>query len=143
MPRKIMIVEDHDAVRKSLKEWLECALPDYTILDVGSGEEALQAARAEGMCLIVMDIGLPGINGLQATRQIKAFLPDVPIVILSIHEDEAYRADAIASGVSAYVPKRLMRTRLLPTLRGLLPAQKARAEPGSGVAPSLRGGQGR
>jgi DNA-binding NarL/FixJ family response regulator len=67
-----------------------------------------------------MDIRLPGMSGIEATRQIKAILPSVQIVMLTIHEDDSYRADAMAAGASAYVEKQAMHTKLIPALAALL-----------------------
>jgi DNA-binding NarL/FixJ family response regulator len=64
------------------------------------------------------------MNGIEATRRIKAAAPTAQVVMLTIHEDEAYRADAAAAGASAYVPKRLMQTELLPALEALLSGQE-------------------
>jgi two-component system invasion response regulator UvrY len=72
-----------------------------------------------------MDIQLPGMNGIETTRQIKANLPSAKIVMLTIHTSDTFRADATDSGASAYVTKQAMRTELVPTLAALL----ANAEP--------------
>lgn len=121
MAVRILIVEDHDIVRRSLKDWLTCAYPEHEILEASDGQEAIDVASARGPDLILMDIGLPGLNGLEATRRIKHLLPQTRVVMLTIHEDEAYRADALASGASAFVSKRTMQTHLLATLSDLLP----------------------
>jgi len=118
--QKILIVEDHVLVRRSLREWLESTLY-YEVLEADDGETGVDLALREAPCLVLMDIHLPGISGLEATRQIKAARPAIPIVVLSIHEDQAYSADALASGASAYVSKATMQARLLPTLARFLP----------------------
>jgi len=120
MPATILIVEDHDAVRRSLRDWLEVEFPRCRVIEAGSGEEAIALLRTESPRLVLMDISLPGTSGIEATRQIKASLPATHIVMLTIHEGETYRADAIEAGASAYVPKRAMQTELIPTLAALL-----------------------
>jgi two-component system invasion response regulator UvrY len=120
MPAKILIVEDHDAVRRSLRDWLEVEFPQCRVIEAVSGEEAMALTRIESPHLVVMDITLPGMSGIEATRQIKATLPSAQIVMLTVHEDETYRADATAAGASAYVPKRAMQTELVRTLAALL-----------------------
>jgi two-component system invasion response regulator UvrY len=120
MPAKILIVEDHDAVRRSLRDWLKVEFPQYRVIEAVSGEEAMALTQIESPHLVVMDITLPGMSGIEATRQIKATLPSAQIVMLTVHEDETYRADATAAGASAYVPKRAMQTELVRTLAALL-----------------------
>ncbi len=120
MSTTILIVEDHDAVRKSLRDWLEMEFPQCRVIEVASGEEAIALIPTESPHLVVMDIRLPGMSGIEATRQIKAALPSARIVILTVYEDKSYRADAAAAGASAYVPKRVMQTKLISTLAELL-----------------------
>jgi DNA-binding NarL/FixJ family response regulator len=121
MAVRILIVEDHDIVRRSLKDWLISAFPGHEILEASDGQEAIAVASARDPDLILMDIGLPVLNGLEATRRIKHLLPQTQVIMLTIHEDEAYRADALASGASAFIPKRAMQTRLSSILADLLP----------------------
>jgi DNA-binding NarL/FixJ family response regulator len=116
----ILIVEDHDAVRRALRDWLEVEFPQYRVIEVASGEEAIALTRSESPRLVVMDITLPGMSGIEATRQIKAILPSAHVVMLTIHDDDTHRAYAAAAGASAYVPKRTMQTELIPTLAALL-----------------------
>ncbi len=120
MPTTILIVEDHDAVRRSLRDWLEVEFPQCRVIEAVSGEEAIALVRTESPRLVVMDIGLPGMSGIEATRQIKAALLSAQIVMLTVYEDDSYRADAAAAGATAYVPKRTMQTELIPTLAALL-----------------------
>ena len=120
MSPHILIVEDHKGVRQSLREWLEISFPDYQLLEANSGEEAVTVAQAMSPCLVIMDIGLPGMNGIEAAQGIKAAVPATRVVVLTIYDDEAHRAAAAAAGVSAYVPKRKVQTELLPVLTRLL-----------------------
>lgn len=120
MPSTILVVDDHDGVRTALRHWLEAVFPQSRIVEASSGEQAIALATTCSLQLVVMDIGLPCMSGIEATRRIKASAPGAPVVILTMHEDQAYRADAMEAGVSAYISKRKMRTELLPTLFELL-----------------------
>ena len=95
-----------------------------------TGEEAIALTRIESPCLIVMDIRLPGMNGIETTRRIKAALPCAQIVMLTILEGNSYRAEATSAGASAYVQKQRMHSELVPTMAGLL----ANAAPGGQTA---------
>lgn len=118
--RTVLIVEDHDTMRASLVKWLTLRFGDYEVLEARSGEEAIQLAAAHPPTAVLMDIGLPQMNGIQATRQIKAIAPNAHVIVLSINEGPAYRTDAALAGASAYVPKRKMHRQLGPILKNLL-----------------------
>ncbi len=118
----ILIVEDHDVVRRSLREWLAVALPQYRIIEASTGEEALALAERERPCLVLMDIGLPHMNGIEATQCIKSAVPGTRVVILSINEEPAFQTEAARAGATAYVPKRKLQTQLMPELLKLLQA---------------------
>jgi DNA-binding NarL/FixJ family response regulator len=120
MSPHILIVEDHKGVRQSLREWLELSFPRYQLLEATSGEEGVTVAQAMSPCLVILDIGLPGMNGIEAAQSIKAAAPTTRVVMLTMYDDEAHRVDAAAAGVSAYVPKRKVQTELLPVLTRLL-----------------------
>jgi DNA-binding NarL/FixJ family response regulator len=120
MQHHILIVEDHEGVRQSLRDWLELSFPHYQLLEAASGEEAVTLAQASNPRLVIMDIGLPGMSGIEAMEDIKAALPDTQIVVLTIFDDDAHRADAAAAGAAAYVPKRKVQTDLLPVVTKLL-----------------------
>jgi DNA-binding NarL/FixJ family response regulator len=116
----ILVVDDHDQVRCLLREWLETVFPDFGVEEAKNGEEAVVVAQAKLPKLVIMDIGLPKMDGIRAAQLIKESVPEVKVVILTMHEEEQYRKNAFELGVSAYVPKRLMQNDLLPTLQRLL-----------------------
>jgi len=111
-------------VRRSLREWLEGAFPKYQFIEAASGEEAIDITQARAPCAVIMDISLPGMSGIEAIRHIKTNMPTTQVVILTIHEEEAFRDDAAAAGANAYVPKRMMRKELVPALAAVLAAQE-------------------
>jgi DNA-binding NarL/FixJ family response regulator len=129
MSQPILIVEDHQGVRQSLREWLELSFPRCQLLEAASGEEAVAMVQTMSPSLVIMDIGLPGMTGIEAAQEIKAAAPATRVVMLTIYDDAAHRTDAIAAGVSAYVPKRKVQTELLPVLTRLL--AEGRQEPPS------------
>jgi two-component system, NarL family, invasion response regulator UvrY len=116
----LLVVEDHPATRTMLVDWLGTTFPNYQCLGAGSGEEALELVRTLSPALVVMDFALPGVNGIEATRQIKHLTPRVRVILLSMYEAEVYQTEATAAGASAYLFKRTMYTDLIPTLQALL-----------------------
>lgn len=111
-------------MRKSLRQWLEGAFPKYQFIEAATGEQAIAITQEQAPCAVIMDIRLPGMNGIETTRHIKATMPTTQVVILTIHEEKAFRNDAASAGASAYVPKRIMRKKLLPALAAVLAAQE-------------------
>ena len=120
MPATILIVEDHNDVRKALRDWLGLEFHQHRVIEAASGEEAITLARIESPCVVIMDIRLPGMNGIETTRQIKAALPSTQIVMLTIRTGDIYCAHAKAAGASAYVTKQRICNELGPTLAELL-----------------------
>lgn len=116
----ILIVEDHALLRASLSDWLAAAFTPCTITTAADGLAAVEAAQSQPPHLILMDLDLPRLNGLEATRRIKAHLPETQVVMLTVYEDQAHRADAAAAGASAYVPKRTLSSDLVPVIHTLL-----------------------
>jgi two-component system, NarL family, response regulator NreC len=116
----VQLLEDHDALRASLREWVCTNFPHVRVLEAKSGEAALSSAQSYHPDIILMDIGLPQMNGLEATRLIKKALPLTKVVILTIHENPEYQDDAEAAGASAYVPKRKMGVQLGRVMTELL-----------------------
>lgn len=122
MINTFLIVEDNDGVRTSLREWLSAVFPRLRFFEACSGEEAVAQVQTEPPDIVLMDIGLPQINGIQATREIKACAPATKVVMLSIYDAPEYQADAQAAGAVAFVPKRSMHEQLIPVLTELVAA---------------------
>lgn len=120
MPDKILIVEKHNAVRRALKDWLSVEYPGYKIREATCGEEAIDMIDLDTPDLIVMDMLLPGMNGINTARQIKIARGSMKIIILATNEDHVYREAAQQAGVSAYVPKHQLLTELIPAMNRLL-----------------------
>lgn len=116
----ILLVDDHEIVRKALRSWLEVKYPHVRVYEVASGEEAIAFVRSESPSLVLMDITMPGIDGIQATQQIKDISPATQVMMLTIHNDTVYRDYASAAGASAYVAKQAINRDLIPALSRIL-----------------------
>lgn len=103
---KVLLVDDHEIVRAGLR-MLFVAEPTIEIVgEASSGEEALQKVGALRPDVVLMDIAMPGMSGVEATRAIKAAYPEVAVLALTMHEDEQYFFEMLNAGASGYVPKR-------------------------------------
>jgi two-component system, OmpR family, KDP operon response regulator KdpE len=100
---RILIVDDEPAIRRFLRTAL--AAQDYRVEEVGDGETALDFLKRNSMDLIILDLGLPGIDGLEVVRRLRAEGCVLPIVILSSRDDEAGKVAALDLGADDYVSK--------------------------------------
>jgi len=101
----VLLVDDHSLVRRGFRRMLEDE-PDMDIVgEAGNGEEAVKLARELRPKVVVMDCALPGMNGLQATRQILEEAPDASILMLSMHTENTWVRQAIDAGAKGYVLK--------------------------------------
>jgi len=105
MNKKIILADDHEVVRTGLAMVITKYTGHAVVAQVGDGLETIEQARRHQPDLIIMDIGMPGMHGLEAVSQIKKFLPRVKILILSIHRDKKYVVSALRLGVSGYLLK--------------------------------------
>jgi len=104
-PITILLVEDHTLVREGLHKMLELEADLEVIGEAKNGRAAVTLAIQLRPDVILMDIAMPGLNGLEATRQLHKALPDTKILILTAHNDDAYVSGATASGASGFLLK--------------------------------------
>jgi two-component system response regulator NreC len=106
MTIRLMLVDDHQVVRSGLRMLLASESDLDIIGEAGTAEEAIASILDLKPDVVLMDIGLPDKSGIEATKEIKAKLPDVAVVALTIHEDAEYFFKMLDAGASGYVPKR-------------------------------------
>jgi DNA-binding NarL/FixJ family response regulator len=116
-PVRVVLADDHATVRHGLKLMID-AEPDMTVVgEANDGNEVLREVADLKPDVVVMDISMPGMNGLAATRVLRQTHPQVVIVTLTRHADEAYLQELLRAGVSGYVLKRSAPTELLHAIR--------------------------
>lgn len=114
---RVLLVDDHVLFRKGLAGLLRLR-PEFEVVgEAGDGQEALERARELQPDLILMDINMPGVNGLEATRLIKAELPEIRLVMLTVSEHEEDLYEAIRSGAQGYLLKNLRPEALFEMLK--------------------------
>ena len=113
----VLLVDDHSLVRRGFRRMLEDE-PDMDVVgEAGDGEAAIQQARNLHPRVVVMDCALPGMNGLDATRQIIETSPDVSVLMLSMHSETTWVRQAIEAGAKGYILKNAMDLELGPAIR--------------------------
>ena len=117
MTTRLLLVDDHAVVRSGLKMLLGAESDVEIVGEAGTAAEAIEMAASVSPDVILMDIGLPDLSGIDATREIKKRFPKVSVVALTIHEDEEYFFKMLEAGASGYVPKRAAPEELLTAIR--------------------------
>ncbi len=114
---RLLLVDDHAVVRSGLRMLLGAESDVEIVGEAGTAAQAIEAANTAQPDVILMDIGLPDLSGIDATREIKKRFPGVAVVALTIHEDEEYFFKMLEAGASGYVPKRAAPEELLIAIR--------------------------
>jgi DNA-binding NarL/FixJ family response regulator len=114
---RVLLADDHPIVRTGMKQVLLKA-PDIQITgEAGSGEEALQLLRHQKYDLVILDISLPGISGLEALRRIKAKTPTLPVLMLSMYPEEHYAERTLKLGAAGYLSKEHLPDEVIDAIR--------------------------
>lgn len=116
----VLIVEEHDEVRAALRHWLLRSLPAQPRLaEARDSEEAFACAARGGLDLVLVNFELPGLNGIEAARELRRRHPSCPVVVMSVNDSEALRSAALEAGATAFVSKRELPAGLLSILQGI------------------------
>lgn len=102
---KIMLVDDHRLVRAGLRRVLQEVADMEVVAEASTGEEALELARTKAPEIVLMDINMPGIGGLETTRRLIQRLPEIKVIVVSMHMEEPYPSRLLAAGASGYISK--------------------------------------
>ena len=120
---RIVLADDHAILREGIRALLEDQ-PDMAVVgEAADGRRAVELAREQAPDLVVMDIGMPLLNGLEATRQIKREYPQVSVLVLTMHDNEEYVSQILAAGASGYVLKRAASSELVSAIRAVAAGQ--------------------
>jgi two-component system response regulator NreC len=117
MTTRLLLVDDHAVVRSGMRMLLESQADVEIVGEAGTGREALTLIEQLQPDIVLMDIGLPDMTGIEVTRLVKQQWPKVAVVALTIHEDAEYFFKMLQVGVNGYVPKRAAPEELLTALQ--------------------------
>jgi DNA-binding NarL/FixJ family response regulator len=119
MPIRILIADDHEVVRDGVRALLEKQTDMAVIGEAADGRAAAQIAADLLPDVIVMDVGMPNLNGIDATRRILAAHPQIGVVMLSMHQDESYVLRSLKAGAKGYLLKESLRSDILEAIRAV------------------------
>jgi DNA-binding NarL/FixJ family response regulator len=120
VPARILIADDHDLVRDGLKYMLSYEEDLEAVGEASNGREAVELCRRLKPDLVLMDIRMPQMDGMEATRAIKAQQPEISVLIITTHENPDYLLEAIKAGAAGYVLKDASNQRLVSGMRRVL-----------------------
>lgn len=125
MTLTVLLVEDHTLVRSGIRALLEATDLDLKVVgETDNGQLAVELVRRLNPQLVLMDVAMPGLNGIEATRHIRAAHPHVRILMLSMHNDPQYVQESIRSGANGYVLKGAAFAELLTAISAVMAGQR-------------------
>lgn len=118
-PIRILLADDHQVIRTGLKSFLE-SQPDFKVVaEASNGRQAIECALETRPDIILMDITMPEMDGLEATRQLKKLWPECVILSLTVHEDKFYFMEMLAAGASGYLTKKVASDELVSAIHAV------------------------
>ena len=124
---RLLVVDDDPGFRETLRVLLAQRDEAVILGEAENGEAALRLADALRPDVVLMDLAMPRMNGLEAIRHLKARWPTLAVIIITVHEEEAYRRTALAAGAEAFLVKKTLGVDLWPTLLKI--ARKGQGQP--------------
>jgi DNA-binding NarL/FixJ family response regulator len=119
MSIQVLLVDDHAIIREGLRSLLEKQPEMKVIADTDDGRRALDLVRQHLPNIVIMDISMPGLNGIEATRQIIAEFPNVKVIALSIHSKRRFVADMLSAGATGYILKECLFDELVQAIKAV------------------------
>ena len=117
---KVLIADDHAIVRKGLREILRAASEETNVGEASDGEQALAQVNSQAWDVVVLDITMPGVNGLDVLKTLKRDHPQLPVVMLSMHSGYHYVLGSLKAGASGYLNKETAPEELVTAIRTAL-----------------------
>ncbi len=116
---KILVVDDHAIMRDGIRALLSLHNDLEIVGEASEGKEAIEKVQELGPDVVIMDVAMPGMDGLEATRRIRKKNPKVKVLVLTQHDNREYILSAIKAGTSGYVPKRAVGAELVSAIRAV------------------------
>jgi DNA-binding NarL/FixJ family response regulator len=114
---RVILVDDHAMIREGLRSLLDEESDIDVVAEAEGGQEAIDLTLKHHPAIVLMDLGMPGINGIKATKEIRTFRPSTKVIILSMYTDEEFVAAAVKNGAVGYVLKQSAASELIKAIR--------------------------
>lgn len=125
---KVLIADDHAVVREGFRRMIENDPQIKVVAEAENGIEALQMVRSKNIDVVVLDMSMPEMSGLDALKQIKAEFPNLPVLIFSMHPEEQYEQRVLQAGASGYITKRTKPLEVLQAIKDVAQGKKLMSE---------------
>jgi DNA-binding NarL/FixJ family response regulator len=117
---RILLADDHEVVRKGLRQILIEAIPSSLFAEAETGEEAVNQARETDFDILILDISLPGMSGLDVLKELRQARPKLPILVLSMYPEEQFAVRALRAGAAGYLSKKTAAGALVTAVKKVL-----------------------
>lgn len=125
---KVLIADDHAVVREGFRRMIENDPEIKVVAEAENGIEAIQKVRSTNIDVIVLDMSMPEMSGLDCLKQIKAEFPEIPILVFSMHPEEHYEQRVLQAGASGYLTKRTKPLEVLQAIKDVAHGKKLMSE---------------
>ena len=122
--KRILLADDHSIIRLGLIQILKDEYPDVEVKEVSNGESLIKEVMQHDWDLVISDLDMPGINGLQALEQTKLIKPNLPVLVLSIFTEDLYAVRVLKAGASGYMNKNAAPYELITAIQRILSGRK-------------------
>lgn len=116
---KILLVDDHPVVRDGYRRLFESSVDIQVVAEAGSGEQACELYAKQGADIVVLDLNMPGIGGLETIRRLRARDPEVRILVFSMHDNKVMIERALEAGAAGYLSKSSVATQMMDAVRSV------------------------
>jgi DNA-binding NarL/FixJ family response regulator len=124
MGMKVLLVDDHPVLRQGLKYLISKAFQSTVVFECASGPAAIEWVERESLDLVILDLGLPGCDGLEALRVMHAVRPRMPVLVVSMHAEDQIAVSVLRGGASGYLTKDLAAEKLVEAIRAVMAGGK-------------------
>lgn len=125
---RVLIADDHAVVREGFRRMIENDPQIKVIAEAENGVEALQMVRSKNIDVVVLDMSMPEMSGLDCLKQIKAEFPNLPVLVFSMHPEEQYEQRALSAGANGYITKRTKPLEVLQAIKDVATGKRLMSE---------------